>query len=113
MGKKTTSTIPRLRFPSPAQEKPVEPNKSTADFRARLRSPDEESDDLVVDSVPYAHDTPFNVYERLGACFALEPSPPPTEAHSFRRVHRAKKQSVADPKSDVIQDLTGRNALAP
>uniref|UniRef100_A0A8H7K8Z5 Uncharacterized protein n=1 Tax=Bionectria ochroleuca TaxID=29856 RepID=A0A8H7K8Z5_BIOOC len=83
-------------YQSPASHPSTERFENFTSFRDRLRS----LDDTIRPQKKQRLERPdpfFNVYEQLGACFALEPSPPSTTA---TRLPTHMKEKAASP-SDV------------
>ncbi|VUC20978.1 unnamed protein product [Clonostachys rosea] len=81
-------------YQSPASRPSTERFKDVTSFRARLRSLDDTPTRPQKKQRVERPDSPFNVYEHLGACFALEPSPPSTIAP---RLPARKKEKAAAP----------------
>ncbi|KAK7214934.1 hypothetical protein V2G26_002937 [Clonostachys chloroleuca] len=87
----------RQGYQSPASHPSTERFENVTSFRDRLRSLDDTPTRPQKKQRVERPDPFFNVYEQLGACFALESSPPSTTA---TRLPTHVKEKVASP-SDV------------
>jgi hypothetical protein len=93
-------------YQSPASHPSTERFENFTSFRDRLRSLDDTPIRPQKKQRLERPDPFFNVYEQLGACFALEPSPPSTTA---TRLPTHMKEKAASP-SDVglAKQFTGK-----
>ncbi|CAH0058723.1 unnamed protein product [Clonostachys solani] len=91
-----TTRKPLQEYQSPASRPSTELFENDTSFRARLRSPDDTPTRPPKKQRVERPNTFFNVYEHLGACFALEPSPPSTTATRLPAHRKEKATSPSD-----------------